>query len=263
MCENVFREVHQWFNYFPDELSICRYSANQIMSLEKIKDVFHSLTYGRLCLDNLFATNYGELIVDDEAGLGRAVIRSTIMNNCLSYYNYCIDYSWQVLWLYYSDMDESAFNNMDKYIEFMKACKLEVLNPLLRRKNENVIRRHINTFFNRDEIRRVRKKYNTIKHRGFYHIEGLGANYKESAISIDGDRLPLLHREEIDLNELRQELIEFDNLFVEYFEVIIDKVVPSEIKDGIVREITFEEVIGQMSNLLELINSNNENNTSL
>lgn len=238
MCETVFRNVHKWFSYFPDELNICRYGANQIMSLEKIKDVYHSLSYGRLCLDNLFETNYGGLIDDDESGLGRAVIRSTIMNNCLSYYNYCIDYSWQVLWLYYSDMNESLLNDMESYIAFMERCKLARLNPLLTSQGEQTIHSHINVFFNREEVRRLRRKYNTVKHRGFYHIEGLGENYKESAISVNGERLPLLHREKIDLNELRQELIEFDNLFVEYFEVIIDKVVPREIKDGTVRERT-------------------------
>lgn len=34
------------------------------------------------------------------------------MNNCLDYYNYCIDYSWQVLWLYYKNIDKGVFNDM-------------------------------------------------------------------------------------------------------------------------------------------------------
>lgn len=262
MCECVFKNVHYWFGYFPNELNICKYTANQIMSLEKIKDVYQSLTYGRLCLDNLFKMNYGELIYNDQAGLGKAVIRYTIMNNCLSYYNYCIDYSWQVLWLYYNDMDESAYNNMDKYIEFMEKCRLTSLKDLLRTKGDKNIYNHINDFFMKEEVKNVRKKYNSIKHRGFYHIDGLGENYKETAVSVNGKRLPLLHREEIDLNELRSELIEFDSLFVSYFDVIIDKVVPIEIKNGDVTEKTLEEVTAEKSKLVDFVNKEIEKNSN-
>ena len=253
MSEDKLIDVKSWFEYFPNELIIDKYTANQIMSLEKIKDVYHSLTYGRLCVDNLFVENYGDLIDEDENGLGRIVIKSTIMNNCLSYYNYCIDYSWQVLWLYYNTVDKSYFNSMDKYIEFMEKCNLKKLKKLLIDKEEKQLCKHIEAFFNNNKVKTIRKKYNTIKHRGFYHIEGLGENYKESIISIDGKRLPLLHREELDLNKLKEELIEFDNLFVKYFEVIIDKVVPSEIKDGSCREMTLEDVIARRNDLLKLL----------
>lgn len=40
--------------------------------------------------------------------------------------------------------------------------------------------------------------------------------------------MPLLHREELDLDQVVAEFVEFDKSFVEYFEFMISSIVPSE-----------------------------------
>jgi hypothetical protein len=73
----------------------------------------------------------------------------------------------------------------------------------------------------------IRKKYNYLKHRGTFEFEGLGVIQKCSMASVNGVSLPFLRREEIDIKELETNLIEFDMLFVEYFNILIEMIMPA------------------------------------
>lgn len=243
--ENVFEhveDVYRWFDYDPGEELFHVYEANVLMALHKIQDVYNTLCFARMSLDNLRARNFGELIDNGGNGVGRAVMQYMFMNNSISYYNYCIDLSWQVLWLYYNpEINNYSVHSREDYISSTRNCTLEALEyPLNLAKQEKLYERVLE-FFNKETTSRIRTRYNYIKHRGVYHIDGMGENYKESLMSYDGRHLPLLYREELDLEEMKDFLVEFDKSFVEYFEMIIGHVVPINFRENKPIEIdTFE-----------------------
>lgn len=234
--ENVFEhveDVHRWFDYDPGEQLFHLYKANVLMALHKIQDVYHTLCFARMSLDSLRARNFGDLIDNDGNGVGRATMQYMFMNNSISHYNYCIDLSWQVLWLYYNpEMNKYSVHSREDYVKSTKDCTLgELEYPLSLAKQEKLYDRVVE-FFNRETTSRIRTRYNYIKHRGVYHIDGMGENYKTSMMSYNGRCLPLLYREELNLEEMKSFLIEFDKSFVEYFDMIIAHVVPIDFREN-------------------------------
>ncbi|WP_195238708.1 hypothetical protein [Romboutsia sp. 1001285H_161024_C4] len=220
--------IHHWYDYAPEEHHYCLYSHNLLMACHKIEDVYRSMGLARICLENIRAEDFGELI-DGNDELSKAVMRSTLINNSISYYNYCIDLSWQVLWLYYNpNIIEYSIHKREDYLNATKDCNLEGLKLRLALAKQNKLSTYAEDFFNKKTTQCIRKKYNYIKHRGIYHIDGLGANDKESLLNHNGFKLPLLYREELNLDNIMSELIEFDKSFVEYFEFIIESVVPKD-----------------------------------
>lgn len=220
--------IHHWFHYKPDEHHYCLYSHNLLMACHKIEDVYRSMCLARICLDNIRAEDFGELLDGNDA-LSKAVIKSTLINNSISYYNYCIDLSWQVLWLYYNpSVIEYSIHKRKDYLKATQNCNLENLKYNLALAKENKLSEHVESFFTKNLTQCIREKYNYIKHRGTYHIDDLGENYKESMMDFGGFKLPLLYREELNLDELIIELIDFDKDFVKYFESIIESVVPKD-----------------------------------
>ena len=234
--EDVFtmvENVERWFDYDPGEDLFNLYKGNVLMAMHKIQDVYHTLSFARLSLDSLRAENLGDLIDEDANGVGKAVIKYMFMNNSISYYNYCIDLSWQVLWLYYynQEMNKYSIHSREDYLKLTRNCTLEGLKYTLTLAKQNKLRDIVDEFFKRQTTSRIRIKYNYIKHRGVYHIDGMGQNYKTSMMSYNGRHLPLLYREELDLEEMKSFLIEFDKSFVKYFEVIIENVVPIDFRE--------------------------------
>lgn len=244
--EDVFKlveDIERWFYYAPGEDLFHLYKGNVLMALHKIQDVYQTLSFARISLDSLRAENLGDLIDEDPNGVGKAVIRYMFMNNSISFYNHCIDLSWQVLWLYYNpEMNKYSIHSREDYLKSTKDCTLgELRYPLILAKQEKLYDM-IDEFFNRETTSRIRTKYNYIKHRGVYHIDKMGENYKTSKISYDGKHLPLLYREELDLEEMKSFLIEFDKSFVEYFEIIISHVVPMDFRKNKQIELNISEV---------------------
>ena len=74
----------------------------------------------------------------------------------------------------------------------------------------------------------VRTKYNYIKHRGVYHYMGLGENYTKMLIRYEDIEPKVLSREEINIEEWTKILLDFDDNFVEYFNYILQKIVPED-----------------------------------
>lgn len=220
--------IQHWYDYEPEEHKYCLFSHNLLMACHKIEDVYRTMCLARICLENIRAENFGELI-DEKDELSKAVMRSTFINNSISYYNYCIDLSWQVLWLYYNHSTiEYSIHKRKDYLQATKYCNLEALKYHLWLAKQNKLSEYVEMFFRKDTTQSIREKYNYIKHRGTYHIHGLGENYKESMLRYNGFRLPLLYREELNLDSIMSELIEFDKTFVEYFEFIIESIVPKD-----------------------------------
>lgn len=225
------KDVLNWHEYAPKEKHYHMYSHDLLLACHKIEDVCQTLCLARICLEDLSAKNFGELI-DEHNELSITLMKYIFLNSSISYYNYCIDLSWQVLWIYYNPLEiKYLAHDREYYEKSTKECTLEGTKYRLALAQEKKIIPLIDDFFGRENTKYIRQKYNYTKHRGVYHIDGLGMNYKQSMISYSGINLPLIHREELDVNEMIDNLIKFDNSFVQYFETIISYIVPKDFKE--------------------------------
>jgi len=115
---------------------------------------------------------------------------------------------------------------------------------------------------------KISKKCNYLKHRGMYNIIGLESNPKTAfedfgitaKIVLDGagtyDCPPkkLIHREEIDVEIIFKELIDFKNLFIIDFDQLIKLVIPN---NYVVEKGGFEQLLKNFVNLSDIEVHNN------
>lgn len=160
--------------------------------------------------------------------------------NALIYYNVCIDLSWQVMWMFYNS---ESFDLMydDIYTKSTKNCDfislIDFLNykaffPTSDKKKILLLKDHINAFFYSQFVSEIRDKYNYMKHRGSYHIDGLGLNDESMCVSLMGANPLMLKRKNINTGEWYDKLIDFDKKFVDYFETIIHELMPEDYFDS-------------------------------
>jgi hypothetical protein len=225
-----YYNVEHWMNYTPFEPQYYKNEPYVIAAGLKIEDVYQSFSNGRADLSFIEVDNYGDVIAEhDELHLN--YIRSKFLLSALSNYNYSIDLSWQMIWLFYGYIDYGHLYDKDKYLKATKDCTLESLRELLRyRKNYNLYL-NIDNFFNSNLTRKVREKYNNLKHRGTFHFNGLGIQDDTLAISVDGYRHKMFKRPTIDLYEWKKVLTAFDIHFKSYFEYLIRVTMPRDYLD--------------------------------
>lgn len=255
-------EVHHWMDYNPGWPQYYHYEPNLVATAHKITDVYQAFCSARTALQYLDVENYGELIAQTD-DLHLKFIRSQFIQNALVYYNISIDLSWQVLWLF---CKEPSFDLMyeNKYVDTTKDCNLETLRetldymssfPSIEKKTLDMLLNHMISFFNDELPLKVRHKYNYMKHRGTYYIDGLGMNDKTLGIVVNGVNPLMLTREELDINEWKETLIKFDNSFVGYFEYILKNIMPVDFKD---RVFNFADPINYHHKLQEYFKQKNK-----
>lgn len=223
-------DVHTWIKYNPHEMHYCLYRPGEIAAGFKIVDVYHAFCHGRACLADMEVDNYGQLISKHD-DLHLTYIRARFLMDALAFYNYCIDLSWQVVWVYYIEDKYEIINDEKEFLRAMNRCKLPELSYELTLLRKIKIRDHIVGFFDMHLTKLIREKYNYIKHRGTFYFEGLGRNSKRFSITVDNFAPKMLSREEWDINEWKSKLMEFDIAFKRYFDSIIRFIMPSGYKD--------------------------------
>lgn len=232
-------DIHHWSKYNPIEPQYFRYTPNIIATGHKIVDVYQTLCNARLNLIFFQCNKFGEL-VDSDDKLSVKYAKSNFIINSLIYYNICIDLSWQVLWMFYNSesfdlMYDELYVKSTKhcdYISLIEFLKYKSVFPTTEKKKILLLIKHITDFFSNEFTTQVREKYNYAKHRGNYHIDGLGMNDESLSINLFGIRPLMLKRQELDITEWYNILIDFDNKFVKYFEYIISETMPNDYFDG-------------------------------
>ncbi|MFE3898340.1 MULTISPECIES: hypothetical protein [unclassified Priestia] len=240
--------VKRWSRYKPNEAHYTRYLPYQILAGFKIEDVYKQFSNARSSLLYMETNDYGKLISkDDEIHL--AYIRSKFLFDALANYNYCIDLSWQFLYLYYGYEDYGMLQDTSRYENETKKCKKDTLEYRLvglakERKKYNFLM----DFFHSELSKEIRYAYNYIKHRGTYNINGLDASEDDVfPVELDGNTLRMITRETMDLAEWKEKLIQFDISFYSYFETLIRQTMPNDFTDS---TFSFLKLIG-VSNQLD------------
>lgn len=244
-------DVGHWLKFLPSPIHYLKYSkdnANLILAAHKIQDVYIQFTSARASLIYLEIEDYGGLIGEND-DFHFAYIRSKFLFDALALYNYCIDLSWQVLYLYYGDTHFGAIQDENNYLRVTRKCDFKNLEKLLVKTAEGrKLFKSINIYWTEPLTEEIREAYNYTKHRGTFHIEGLGINDDSSIINGDGYKLKMISRKSITIEEWKQKLIEFDISFVKYFEDNIISLMP---KDFTETSVSFEKMFNTAHELEE------------
>lgn len=148
------------------------------------------------------------------------------------------------------DYYEASFDLIyeDKYIKASKNCSYDELLLLLDYRKSfpskdgeiaRDIQKHVIDYFQSNLVRKVREKYNYLKHRGSYHFHGLGINNEEFCFGINDFSPKMLKRRELNMKQTLKEIIEYDKTFIKYFEYIFKTLIPTDYLDPEIKPIDF------------------------
>lgn len=254
------KDIEHWRDFFPNITQYLKYSHDQahlLLASHKIEDIHTQLKMARASLIYLEVENYGQLIGKHDT-THLTFIRSKFLFDALSLYNYCIDLSWQMVYLYHGDAHFGVVQFEEYYLQASKDCNYESLQGRLVKVNKKKsLFEKINSFFNDDLTKEVRQTYNYIKHRGTYHIEGLGVNQDSVPIDLNGHKLKMIKRKSISIDQEKEKLIQFDTFFTRYFEEILSTLMPKEFKNS---TISLETLLNTAESLREWERNQNDLN---
>jgi hypothetical protein len=247
--------VDHWFELEPWDPHYVNFDPNLIYAAHKIGDVYFAFSSGRSYLSDFDCDNFGQLIAEHN-DLHLKYIRSKFIQSALSYYNYAIDLSWQVVWFYLGDNSYLFMENQDYYGKYSGLCTNPNLLELVKMRNREDFRLHVNAFNSNPLSGEVRQLYNYVKHRGSLYTKDLGRQYNRMMMGYrqgDEEFTPsMITRKEFDLNEWKEKLIQFDQLFYYYFEQLIYLIIPQNYQNV---EYSFEAFLNHCSRRLDFRNN--------
>lgn len=221
-----------WLNFGDSYLHYGKYAednANLILTGHKIQDVYYQVSNARTSLIFLEKQNYTEMSIE-ESQLTTVFIKAKFLFDAMANYNYCIDLSWQALYLYHGNksFDVLQTEYYQKEIKEFRFHKLEK-----RLDKSSPLFKAVKNFLNDPLISEIRTLYNRVKHAGSIHVEGLGIN-DDSLLRKEGDyELRVLSRKEVNIEEMKQKLINFDILFYQYFNNTVIPLMPKDFNEAV------------------------------
>lgn len=232
----------------PKDLQYLKYDNNITFSALKIADVYQSLCVARANLHFLDNKDFGDYAKDE---ISIRFVKSMHIQNSLIYYNIAVDYSWQVIWLYYNKELNGKKPTHQLYENAIKDCTFDELLLGLTLVRDIKMRDYIvRPFFQKNKYYlSIRPQYNYLKHRGTYYIEGLGENRSTMMFAFErnGEKvdLSMVSRKELDTEATKQSLIEFDKAFVQYMNTLIQLLIPKNFVSG---KTTFKDMLEAIIN---------------
>lgn len=238
-CLSKEFNVDGWKWYKPSFPQYTRYSPHQILAGFKIEDIYIQIKNARSSLLFMESDSYKPFVIKDDE-LHTSYIRSKFLFDAMANYNYCIDLSWQFLYLYYSYVkygydDYGMLQEENFYEKETKSCKVGTLKKRLIGAKQEEKWREVSSFLEEPLTEEIRNAYNYIKHRGTYHVKGLGIQGDDKFPTVFSGNVPTLKfitRETIDLDEWREKLINFDISFYQYFDKLIQELMPDDFTEG-------------------------------
>ena len=174
-------------------------------------------------------------------------------------YSICLDISWQVIWAF---IQPSSFDYLvhQKYKEMEKECTSEnvhlQLNCAISQGGAGVVIaekiKHLLTDFENDEdVLNLRSLYNSIKHHGMIHFEGLGAKNDTMFVSLNGRATPVLSRKSYKIEDLEKLLYSYHFKFGSFFNSLIAEIMPEDYKETKVQFIDYLNTLLKMNHSLD------------
>ena len=178
---------HNWSKYHPDEVQSREHESFIDAAAFKIVDVYTAFCYFDCSLRFFRSKNYGELStnITEENQL---FFKSMFVFNALFYINSCKDYILQLIYCFCQNHSEKMYDHEVLEKEFENSDmsnlveeKLKVLIALASVEKDKLetilsLKRDVENYFNNKYL--ITYKCNYIKHRGMFHIPGMGQNNK-------------------------------------------------------------------------------------
>ena len=220
---------------------ICRYKLTQIYQNFYIARMH--LIYSN---DKI---NYGDL---DQDELDKNDIQKIFLQNSLIYYNFCIDLSWSMAYLYCLPIKSNNNILKDEVDNAEKIVNYEFINNYLKSNSKNTVVEYrnklkellkiINEFWNKILSSEFRKMYNYTKHQGAYNLIGINL---DDFMKIEGinTNIEIIKSPEFSKDIITNELLAFNNEFIIYMDKIIDIVIDPSNKKELY---DFNEIVGNL-----------------
>lgn len=252
-------DFHEWHSYAPIDSQYVKYSSSEpsiIAAGHKIEDVYYCFANARASFMNAGLDNYGDICGDND--ISKKYTKSHFLTVSLLEYAICLDISWQVIWAY---TQPSSFEYLinQKYKEMEKECTSESvhtqLNCIISQNGVGIVQaqklKQILTDFENDScVKKLRSIYNGLKHQGTIHFQGLGEQLNSMMMSVENKTIPTLGRKSYTLEEIENLLFEYHFKFKEYFNSIIQEIMPPDYKDGKVSFVDYVNTILNMNSVL-------------
>ncbi|MBW4861756.1 MAG: hypothetical protein KZY57_02880 [Paeniclostridium sp.] len=263
------QEYTNWSKYLPSDMHyvLSRYDMGIMSCARKIHDCHWSIAMGRIELlkykDNEYAS------VFKESNMGNELVKTSSLYSALAYYNYTLDYSWQIIYFYCQNKCDWDFVYSKMYNEIEEKCKKKVLKKQIKicrlrdSKNLEALDELIDKFYTYDNTKCIRDYYHYLKHRGMIYTDLIGDSNEELHYTIQGVTAKKLPIKKINLDELYDKLVNFHNSIVEYISKIIDIIIPSEFtQDKNPGQFSANEFLTSMINQIEAMEKikSDENN---
>ncbi|MBQ9849820.1 MAG: hypothetical protein IJO36_03885 [Clostridia bacterium] len=238
MDYNYLREdsaFHEWHKYTPLDTQYIKYAKSNpslIAACHKIEDVYYAYCSARASFMFANSENFGDISGTNETS--KLYAKTHFLTNALLEYAICLDISWQVVWAYIQPSSLEYLMNQ-KYKDMEKECTrdsvLAQLKCVISQNSFGVsiaqkLLELINQFDNDEDTLKLRSIYNGIKHQGIIHYEGLGANFSEISISINGKMPPMLHRKSYTVEYIEELMLSYHKKFKLYMDEIISIIIP-------------------------------------
>ncbi|MDR7079682.1 hypothetical protein J2Y03_004740 [Neobacillus niacini] len=150
------------FNCFPDAHYV-NFIPSVIYAAHKIGDVYTAFSSARSYLSDFECDNFGQLLSNhDEMHL--KYLRSKFLQSSLSFYNYAIDLSWQVIWFYLGDNSYLFMEKQDYYNKYSQMCTFPSLLEMVDLRDRQDFMQHLVAFNSNELTHEVRKLYNYVTH---------------------------------------------------------------------------------------------------
>lgn len=239
-----FFDLSVFNKYVPNEIHFIKYEPNLLLAALKVHDLMEVLGYARLSIHQHEVDYYRTELK------GRDILldgKKKSLMDALSYYNYAIDLSWQVLFLFSGSNNYKILLNLEEQDKYLRTCNFESLSyQLVLSKNRKLLST-IKTFFYNEKTVELRELYNYLKHRGTFDIIGIN-KIRINKFPLDfGDHfLERQNRKSFNLLELERNLYGFDFDFCRYLDCLLSVIFPKTF---------FEEslTVGDLNDFLERI----------
>lgn len=252
-----------WYLYEPLDAQYVRYIKDNPSALaagHKIDDVYHTFCDARGSMMSVDYENYGDLCANDEFSI--LYTKSKFLKLALIDYAICLDLSWQVIWAYIQPSSFAYLVNQN-YKEMEQWCDGETVHTQLncvisqqksgdeqmQEDSEAIkIKELLTKFENDNVVIKVRKIYNSLKHRGTLHFKELEDEDLYKFYFDKSVELPL-QREAYSIEEIQSLLLEYHDRFVDYFNELIGIIMPVDYMVNRAGVVDYKLIVSEISKI--------------
>jgi|GEM_PF-375905 len=226
------RVIDTWEQYIPGDsqyFKYCEKDPSIIAAGFKVGDLCSTFRYAHNALLFSFKNKYGDLCSHDKDAV--KTIKYTFLRDAILNYAICLDLSWQVIW-YFILPSNITFLMNDCYSELAGECYRDNVYRQLdcgisqHEDKAKRIKEILTSFDNSNEIKKFRRLYNYLKHRGDISLKDCEDPNNTLCATVNGTMIDLLKRDQYSIDELQDLVWEYNCEFESYFNKLIAEIFP-------------------------------------